>query len=76
MAPHRGRGRGSDHDSVAGLRYVDRFERRDGEWRIAKRQIVIDWQRDDPVVGGSGARSPETQYGRRDRDDPVYHFGR
>jgi len=67
---------GPDHDSVAGLRYIDRFERRDGEWRIAKRQIVIDWQRDDPVVGGSGERSPETQYGRRDREDPAYTFGR
>ena len=65
-----------DHDSVTGLRYVDRFERRDGEWRIAKRQIVIDWQRDDPVAGDHGGRSPDTQYGRRDRDDPVYHFGR
>ena len=65
-----------DHDSVAGLRYIDRFERRDGEWRIAARQIVLDWTRDDAVVGGSGGRSPGTQYGRRDRSDPAYTFGR
>ncbi len=65
-----------DHDSVAGLRYIDRFERRDGEWRIAARQIVLDWTRDDPVAGGSGEKSPDTQYGRRDRDDPAYTFGR
>ncbi len=63
-------------DSVTGLRYVDRFERRDGEWRIARRQIVIDWSRTDPVVGGPSERSADTEYGRRDRSDPVYHFGR
>ena len=47
-----------------------------GEWRIAARQIVLDWTRDDPVVGGSGGQSPGTQYGRRDRSDPAYTFGR
>jgi hypothetical protein len=24
-------------------RYLDRFERRDGEWRIAARKVVVDW---------------------------------
>ncbi len=64
------------HDSVAGLRYVDLFERRNGEWRIARRKVVIDWMRDDPVVNGGGGVAQGTQYGRRDRGDPVYHFGR
>jgi SnoaL-like domain len=36
-------------------RYVDRFERRNGEWRIARRTVVQDWKRisdlppEDPV---------------------------
>lgn len=31
-------------------RYVDRFERRDGEWRIAYRTVVYDLERFDEVV--------------------------
>ena len=27
------------------LRYLDRFERRDGEWRIVHRRVVTDWSR-------------------------------
>ena len=30
-------------DMAMGLRYVDRFERRDGEWRITKRICAFDW---------------------------------
>jgi hypothetical protein len=29
--------------TVAGGRYLDRLERRNGEWRIALRQLVSDW---------------------------------
>jgi hypothetical protein len=48
-------------------RYLDRFERRDGEWRIAYRRLVIDWD----GIGGDGY-----DYGgaRRDRTDPSYTF--
>jgi ketosteroid isomerase-like protein len=31
-------------------RYVDRFERRDGEWRIAYRTVVYDLERFDEVI--------------------------
>lgn len=30
---------------VFGGRYLDRFGRRDGQWRITKRVYVLDWQR-------------------------------
>lgn len=30
--------------SVGGGRYLDRFERRDGAWRIAFRRLVMDWR--------------------------------
>src|SRR5690606_9302059 len=32
---------------VIGVRYVDRFERRDGSWRIAQRTGVTEWTRVD-----------------------------
>ena len=28
-----------------GGRYLDQFERRDGEWRIARRKVLVDWSR-------------------------------
>lgn len=35
---------------VFGGRYVDRFERRDGAWRIARRLVVHDWSRVEPLA--------------------------
>lgn len=29
--------------NIYGGRYLDEFEKRDGEWRIARRQYVMDW---------------------------------
>jgi hypothetical protein len=43
----------AEQDMVAGLRYVDRFERRGGEWRIATRVCAFDWRRTDPTGDGS-----------------------
>jgi len=61
---------GSARDLVYGLRYVDRFEQRDGEWRIAHRVCTWDWQRTDEGIGlplGAGYFR-----GSRDRKDPVF----
>lgn len=59
-----------EKDLAVNTRWVDRFERRQGEWRIAKRLVVVDTDRVDPV----GERwVPDEQYrGRRDRSDPSY----
>jgi ketosteroid isomerase-like protein len=46
-------------------RYVDRFERRDGEWRIAHRQVIID-------VPRAGMDTSPFVRGYRDRRDPSY----
>jgi len=46
-------------------RYVDRFERRDGEWRIAHRRVVPDWL--TPGIDISVFPEP-----RRDRSDVSY----
>jgi hypothetical protein len=53
-----------------GGRYVDRFERRDGDWKIADRVVVHDWstlERVEPAFPAD--RFP---VGSRDPDDPSY----
>ncbi|WP_033925888.1 nuclear transport factor 2 family protein [Sphingomonas sp. 35-24ZXX] len=39
-------GGGDEHDTCMGGRYLDHFERRSGEWRIAARTMVYDWSQD------------------------------
>jgi hypothetical protein len=46
-------------------RYVDRFERRDGEWRIAHRTTLLDIARPD---ADTSVFAPSS----RNRDDPSY----
>ncbi len=36
-----------DRLSTAHLRYLDRFECRDGAWRISDRKVVTDWSRSE-----------------------------
>jgi hypothetical protein len=59
-------------DRILGGRYVDRFERRDGAWRIAHRRGVSDWLRYEPGADRGFFAGPADQRGRRDRNDPVY----
>jgi hypothetical protein len=64
-----------DSNWIAGGRYIDRLERRDGVWRIALRTNAIEWSglvpstgipfADVPDIFGNGAPS-------RDRQDPSY----
>lgn len=71
LASHRSERDGRKVDMTMGARYVDRFERRDGEWRIAHRAVVHDWNREQTVE----AEWPEAAsfiQGRRDRDDRFY----
>lgn len=56
---------------VTGFRFVDRFERRSAEWRIAGRTSVTEWSRIDPPES-QWPLKPEMLTGRRDRDDVVY----
>ena len=59
-------------DVFAG-RYVDRFARRKGEWRIARRIVVHDWST-SLALGTSGFSLPLDGFvqGRRDREDLIY----
>lgn len=57
-------------DFVTAVRYIDRMECRDGDWRIAARKLVLDWTRTDPVK--DAPPDPEVARGTRDRSDPSY----
>jgi SnoaL-like domain len=46
---------GADHLRVRGSRYIDRWERRDGEWRVARRVVVDDWTQVDTVKHSDSA---------------------
>jgi 3-phenylpropionate/cinnamic acid dioxygenase small subunit len=58
----------STRDLVLGIRYVDRFERRDGDWRIADRQVVFDWTRVDEIP--NEWKYPTPVRGTRGPEDP------
>jgi hypothetical protein len=50
VAHHRTRaGEAGPKLVVVGGRYLDRFARRNGEWRIARRIVVVDWSRISPI---------------------------
>ncbi len=52
-------------------RFVDRFERRDGEWRIAHRRVILEW-----ATPGRGYDTAGFVHGSRDRTDPSYDRSR
>lgn len=53
----------SDAELLLAGRYLDRFEERDGEWRIAYRKVVFDWAHTGPVA--------DSWF----RDNPTAHRG-
>ena len=69
-----GAGEPAPQDFFFGGRYVDRLEKRDGVWRIAKRTVIMDWNRNEPTrsLWDEGMFSVLKTYGARDRSDPVY----
>lgn len=68
---------GQDWDTLTGARTHDRFERREGEWRIAARIGVFDWNRDAPsaeswCLGLFDMASPDMRMGDKAPADPTY----
>jgi SnoaL-like domain len=65
-----------EHEYVCGGRYVDRFERRSGSWKIAKRIITNEWRQTGPALGDQteGKLAAFNLPGARDRSDPVYRI--
>jgi ketosteroid isomerase-like protein len=68
---------GRSWDTYTGGRLHDRFERRNGEWKIAHRRTVFDWNRDTPsnegwCLGYIDTRAAGVLRGRKDASDPSY----
>lgn len=68
---HAVRRRDEEVVDIAGGRYIDRLERRDGEWRIVAREAVVEW-----ACAADAAASRFSfglsDAGRWDRSDPSY----
>jgi hypothetical protein len=72
---------GSTRDEFLRARYLDRMERRDGVWKIARRITLWEWSRIEPskeswfeTVNGPGMHDKRFIFGRRDKDDISYSF--
>ena len=64
---------GRQTDMVLGLRYVDRFERRDGTWLIAARVCAFYWSHTVEFDPARGFQFESTwTLGARDRTDVTY----
>ncbi len=76
MALQSSQGRdGQSRETFLCGRYADRFEKREGQWRIAERVVIYDWidERPRPELAQAatlfGRRQPQ---GACAPDDPVY----
>lgn len=58
-------------DLMTSSRYVDIFERRNGEWRIARRTLIHDWKQVLEVSEIAPKPKPGWHVGRRDGEDYV-----
>ena len=68
---------GMPQDTLTGGRLFDRFERRDGVWKIAHRKMTLDWNRDAPesetwCLGLFDPKSPDLHIGERGAGDLTY----
>ena len=63
-------------ERIVGGRYLDRHERRDGEWRIARRTLAIDWyhERRGNSVWDSGRYANLENRGAPKPADPLYRL--
>ncbi len=62
---------GAEKLRLTGGRYVDRLERRDGEWRIAERVVVLEWYGAMPGGGIDPAMQVAPRLDRRRRLVPA-----
>ncbi len=72
-------GNKDEHDTVIGGRYLDVFEKRDGDWRIASRLMLYDWFQDwgasvDWSQGVMGMPFSAPHFQGRSHDDYSVQF--
>jgi hypothetical protein len=73
---HRIRSENGPWDTIGAGRYLDRFEKRNDEWRIAKRVVMTDWFRDYPDSADweKGPFGMQVEPGKRHPEDLSYQF--
>lgn len=60
-------------DVMTGGRYIDRYERREGQWKISHRTFVMDWTTSSPAKDLMGLGMFEDMVkGERGLGDPVF----
>jgi hypothetical protein len=66
--------KGGETGRILASRYIDRLERRDGEWRIVLRRSTVEVALEGKATLPNGAKLPGSSYlrGNRDRSDPSY----
>ena len=66
--------KGAQTSRMLAGRYIDRLERRDGEWRIVLRRATVEVVMEGQAIMPNGKAPPGTGYlkGSRDRSDPSY----
>jgi hypothetical protein len=66
--------KGAETSRMMAGRYVDRLEKRDGNWRIALRRATVEVVMEGKAILPNGQTPPGTGYlkGSRDRADPSY----
>lgn len=66
--------KGGETGRILAGRYIDRLERRDGEWRIVLRRSTVEIALEGKARLPTGAMLPGSGYlkGNRDRTDPSY----
>lgn len=65
---------GELQDMLAAGRYLDRYQRRNGEWRILHRSCVSDWRQILPGEAWRDASGSPLLVGRRGQEDLSYHI--
>ena len=68
---------GAPYDTFTGGRICDRFEYRNGEWKIAHRKMAFDWNRDVPAqetwcLGMFNPNDPKMVHGQKGTGDLSY----
>jgi ketosteroid isomerase-like protein len=65
---------GKKADVIGAGRYLDRFEKRNDEWRVAERLVMTDWFRQYPDSANwdAGLLGQRIDIGKRCPDDPSY----
>lgn len=66
--------REESYTAVIAGRYVDRFERRGGEWRIARRHGIYDWREYREIGEADLSGLPDGACGYHDHRDPAWRI--